>query len=172
MSKNKFTSTLAILSLSLGLAACGGGDGAGGGSGVDGSKTLTELNATERQDLCDYGLSLVSDADSTKVSCYFAALFFSETEEECQAAYDACIADPDDSIEETCNIDDNPPACAADVTVAEMEACAREQANAFSTLADNLSCTSDPGELADFGELPPACKAVQAKCPELFEDEE
>ena len=170
MKQIKFASALAFLSLSFGFAACGGGDG--GGSGVEGSKALTELDATERQDLCDYGQSLVSEADSNKVSCYFAALFFSETEEDCQAAYDACIADPEGSVEESCNVDETPPACAADVTVAEIEACAREQANAVSTLANSLSCSSDPSELETAGELPPACKAVEAKCPELFEDDE
>lgn len=170
MIKNKSLSSLAFLSLSAGAFACGGGDG--GGSGVEGSKALTELDATERQDLCDYGQSLVSDADSTKVSCYFAALFFSETEQDCQTAYDACIADPDDSVEETCSIDEAPPACAADVTVSEIEACAREQAAAVSSLADSLSCASDPAELEDIGELPPACKAVETKCPELFDDEQ
>jgi hypothetical protein len=38
-----------------GLAfACGGGSGGGGNIGVDGDKTLGELNATEARNVCEY----------------------------------------------------------------------------------------------------------------------
>ncbi len=164
MIRNVLFSSIALLS--LGLAACGGGDG-DSGSGVDSSKALSDVTPAEQQDLCDYGQSLVSAEDSKSLGCYFSAIFFSETEADCQTAYDACMAEPDNT-EQSCDLG-TPPDCASEVTVGEMEACAREQANAVTAAAGSLSCASDPAELESLNELPPACKAVETKCPALFE---
>lgn len=170
MKTNKlFLSALTIFSLSA--AACGGDDdgNGGGGSGVEASKALTELTAAERQDVCDYGDSLFSKTDSKKFGCFFSAIFATENEAECQTAYEACLAGPDDAESGfSCPVEEEPPACAAEITVGEMEACARDQAKQVSSALSTLSCASDGSELSSLSEVPPSCKPIVAKCPELF----
>lgn len=49
------TSLITGLALSLALVACGGDDD--GGSGVDGSKTIVSMSASERMSFCEWAIA-------------------------------------------------------------------------------------------------------------------
>jgi hypothetical protein len=158
------------LALALALGACGGDDD---GSGVDGDKTLDQLSDAEVEDLCEWSFDLVSDGDAIRFACYLVALSTSEGDPEaCETLAQACVDDapPIDRDEIDCTADvEELPACAADITVAELEACSEGTADLVANLADEISCDSSPDDVLDF-EAPAACIALEEQCPELFDD--
>ena len=164
------SSLIALFVSSLSMAACGGGDG--GGSGVDGSKNLSTLSDAEIIEICEYSDSLINQAKSDELSCYVTGIFQASETEDCQTIADACITDivPEDSDCSTAP-DDALPACAAEVTVSEMETCISAQASQFNSIS--IDCDTTPAELSELSEqpLPAACAPVEEKCPELFDDE-
>lgn len=95
----------------------------------------------------------------------------------CQAAFDACIADPEAALEglsvergpqtEPCLLRRVPPNCSA--TVAELEACASERLTDYTRLTERFQCGPALADL-DAGHAlmrsdGPACAAVEAQCP-------
>jgi hypothetical protein len=163
---------IALALAALVAPACGGDDD-GGTSGVDGDKRLDELSPAETTDLCEWGFSLLEDDDDlVRFGCYFAALIFSPDSETCEATAQECIdeAEPIDFGDAECQFEDL-PACASEVSVAEMEACGRDAVAVLRAIADDISCDSDPDEIEDDSLVQPAsCVAVEEKCPELFDD--
>jgi len=94
------------------LAACGGGDAAS--SGVDSSKKLTELNATERQQLCEYMVEVEGGANTSKMcgdgvtitvkSATDCTSTFSQFEASCTATVANAEACADAAGEDLCNL--------------------------------------------------------------------
>lgn len=163
----------ALLAAAMVAAACGGDDG--GSSGVDGDKRLDELSQEEATDFCEWGLSLLDGDEVTRFGCYLTALVFSPDAETCEIVAQECIdeAEPIDPAEAECEFEEDLPPCASEVTVAEMEDCARDAVGVLAALADDITCDSDPEELEDLSlEQPASCLAIEEKCPELFEEED
>jgi len=92
---------LAIVFL-FAAAGCSGGDDGGTGSGVDGSKSVASLSASEQQDLCEFTVD-VEDGPRT-VQC------------------DGFTVDIDDVAACVASLGEVPASCTA--TVADAEACA------------------------------------------------
>lgn len=143
------------------------------GSGVDGSKALTDLDAAEKLTVCDYVETLISDEENQKFYCILAGLSFSSIPDECQMAYDACLANPDETNDKfDCPLGENPPDCAANVTVADIEACAHDRADKIIGIANGVNCASMGSEVAGATDLPPSCQTLLTNCPDLFNDDE
>lgn len=160
--------TLVVLFASSLLVACGGGDG--GGSGVDGSKELTALSDEEIIEICEYSEGLIDYVHFNEIDCYFDGIFDQEGGD-CQTIADACIAESVPEAGDCSDAAEDPlPACAAMVSVGEMEDCLEAQASQFNGF--DVDCDSTDEELNEIFEapLPAACVAVEMKCPDLFGD--
>lgn len=153
-------------------AACGGDDG--GSSGVDGDKTLDQLTEEEATDLCEWGLSLLEGDELERFDCYLEALVSTPDVETCEEVAQECIdnIEPSDPTDGECRFED-PPACASEVSVAEIEACTRDSFALVEDVFEAVDCDFNPDDLEDFDlEQPASCVLVEEKCPELFEDED
>ena len=161
-------SLLALFASSLCLTACGGGDG--GGSGVDGSKDLLSLTDEEIIDICEYSESLL-DGEFDEIGCYAQGIFGASDGGDCESIFDACMAsiEPEPSDCPTA-ADEELPACAAQVTVDEIESCLSAQARGIRNV--DISCATTPEELENLEPPTPAeCDVVNQKCPELLGEE-
>jgi hypothetical protein len=151
-------------------AACGGDDDID--SGVDPDKTLEELSNSEVMDLCESTLDRVADAFVT-IFCFTDAIAESQQDPDadCETLAEECLDDPPSSDDElACEIDpetfdDELPACAAEITVAEMEDCFTNVVQELEQAADEISCDSVPVPPV-FAEL---CMDIVDQCPDLFE---
>ncbi|WP_437897006.1 hypothetical protein [Sorangium sp. So ce124] len=158
---------LGFLMAGLALVACGGdeGDGDGGsGSDIEG-KQLGALTAEEADGLCD-DLRGQTDSISKEDECEAEGVVGSLFGIECETTKQACISAAEES-EVTGELD----SCGASeftgctATVAEVRACV----NAMVGTIKALTCEST---LADIGQKPAACAALEEKCPAFFEGEE
>jgi hypothetical protein len=118
-----------------GLAfACGGGSGDGGDIGVDGDKTLGELNATEARNVCEYLADSAGPART--VMCMDGTTVMVEATSEADIA--ECATDLE-AVDAACT-----------VTVDQAQAC-------FDALADlsdeEAFCSDDPTLPAECGPL-------------------
>ena len=162
------------LALAAMVAAACGGDDDGGSSGVEGDKTLDQLTPQEATDLCEWGLSLLEGDEFERLDCYLEALLSTPDAETCEEVAQECIdnAEPSDPADGECTFED-PPACGSEVSVAEIEACARDSFALIEDVIEAVDCDFDPEDLEDLDvEQPASCALVEEKCPELFEDED
>jgi hypothetical protein len=143
------------------------------GSGVDRAKPLSSVTLDEATTVCNYAMLELDPADALKFACYVGAIFESELDPQvnCNTAAQECIAaaepvDIDCDITSQADID-GLPACAAQVTLGEYEDCQVATARAMTTLAAEISCSSD---LETLSQKPAECQAMLAKCPGLFTD--
>jgi hypothetical protein len=161
-------SLLALFASSLCLTACGGGDGPGG-SGLDGTKDLLSLSDAEIIQFCEYSESIFTDTDIADYGCYAQGVYGSLEGGDCRTIYAACIEDYEPEPSD-CPMaaDEQLPACAAMITVAELESCIRAQSAQYNGLR-NVDCSTTPEELNDLSELPdpPECAALDEKCPDF-----
>jgi hypothetical protein len=169
------TKTFAALFVSLlvALASCTGGGSGGGGSGVDDSKTVNNITATEATAICEYGKSPLSEADYKRGVCIFFGLQNGGNAEGCLIAFDQCMEsttgdgfkDCTDAAESVGTL----PECASLITVAELEECLyAETALEASDLA-SISCDTSLDDLPEF-KRPFECEKVDELCPSLFGD--
>jgi hypothetical protein len=99
------------------VAACGGGSD---GSGVDGSKTLVSLSASEQQDLCEYVVA-AQGGEGHVEDCGNGTTFETGTVAECVADFGdftagctATVSDAEgcaDALSDPCNLDSLPEPC-------------------------------------------------------------
>ncbi|NVB79726.1 MAG: hypothetical protein HOV81_15120 [Kofleriaceae bacterium] len=98
----------ASLILIFTMAACGGDDsGSSGSSGVEGSKKLTELSASEQQDVCEFMVASQENVESK--DCGDGITVFATTEAKCLAGFASFDASCTATV-------DNAEACAAAVS--------------------------------------------------------
>jgi hypothetical protein len=174
----------------MGLGCGGDGDGAGARSGVTPSAQLGKLDATQARQLCEWASSQVNESSfepTEQQACTLVGVSFTETPEECRALADACVqapAEEDDGAPEEDEEQEEGDDCASAMvdaelmgctaTVAEYEACVRAAVDAIQDLFASLSC--DQAGMTDFeaeaaDQEPEACKKLELKCPEVFQDE-
>ncbi len=165
----------------LALVACGD-DGAAPAppfeASVAAETQISTLDAATSQSLCSeaeaYWNANTSESALIRMNCTLTALIFGGLGEgegaSCQDIVNACVAEGsvepenftcDEFIDTTCQ-----------ATVAEVSACLEAQVNALNSLAASISCSSSLQSLGNVGELPSGCRALQTKCPELFEDDD
>lgn len=167
MLKNTF---VALFASSLCLVACGGGDG--GSSGVDGSKSLDTLTDAEIVQVCEYVETLINESHLDSIECYAGAISQSQEGGDCQALYDACIAevDPEPDPSDCATAAEDPlPECSSMVTLSEVETCLKAEASQLNGIS--INCSTTPAELEGLFELPePAsCAALEEKCPGIVD---
>lgn len=128
-------------------------------------RLLSELTVDELCGLLVSDRDRVNDADRIRASCYGSALAEARTNggagADCEALARACMADPPPP-DDRCVIAEV-PACATNVTVGELRACTRAQADAINALAAAISCDNVPAPPE-----PPACSTLRARCPDLL----
>jgi hypothetical protein len=110
-----------ILGLGLGaLAACGGDDGGSDHSGVDGSKTVISMSASEKQTFCEWVVERQGGAGHT-TECGDGVTVTTQTVAECVAGFADLTSNCPLTVSqaETCNL-----AIAADACSFGGEACA------------------------------------------------
>lgn len=158
---------LGFLMAGLALVACGDdeGDGDGGsGSDIEG-KQLSALTAEEADDLC-HDLRGQTKTISKEDECEVEGVLASLLGMECETTKQECISAPEEP-EDTGELD----SCGASeltgctATVAEARACVEAMVGTIKA----LTCEST---LADIGQKPAACAALEEKCPAFFEGEE
>lgn len=164
------------------LAALAGacGDGARTRTGLDPDRPLSDLDEEELELVCralhhgDLGLD---DDELHRWGCYVGAIALSRAFPlvfDCDDVARDCLADPDpdedDPDGEDCELDaedvDGLPACAAHVSVGDIERCIDELGAVARDLVDSLSCDVDADVVLD---LPSVCADVEAACPGLLE---
>lgn len=171
---------LSFLGLALAASACGDGGGGGFSSGVDSSKPLNKLSASESEKICKAGQEWVKTSLEPKLKefgCKLDSAFASALSPDdasaraaCKMAFDMCLKAPPSMDMQMSACSAAPSTCTA--TVGEVEACINEYPAAFDELnkafpsCDMLtkaSTTSAP-KLTSLDQSP-ACKALQMKCP-------
>jgi hypothetical protein len=145
---------------------------------VMGDTPVSDLGNDEAQELCEWQGKLLDDTLgklSPDVVCTFAGVGAPDAQQ-CAMIVDQCtqamaqggdMPPPDEKPD--CSKAQLPPAaanCAA--TVQEIESCMAAQVDAFITAISSLSCDSAGKEPAPPAE-PDACKALEAKCPGIFD---
>jgi hypothetical protein len=150
-----------------------GDDGDDGGD--DGGVTLAELSEEDARALCEEALDGFGEA-ITELICYATGIGSSGGDvEACEMTVADCIAETE-PMDEACAVDPDDemelPDCADEITVAEMRTCIEATRDQFLALVEGISCESDVEDLPDAEniELPEECMALQAQCPELFEE--
>jgi len=164
------------------LPACGGGDSSGGkvNYSVDDSKQVSQVSDAEAVAMCKQTMEALEKAVPKSASCTLSGLFVASLaggdKKVCQETYDECMKKPDEpDDEDTCKLDDEDSKLTdCPVTVGEFEKCINDTIAAVHDVYDGLSCDTDPKSLEDIGDdlEPASCKAIEAKCPELAEDDE
>src|SRR5688572_8841989 len=111
--------TFALSSCIALAAACGGGD-----SGVDEDKAIADLTDDEYVELCEASADDGPTPEQVQyVTCYITGLLQSEDEAGCQELVDACLEEDPEPADECDANDFDPPSCAADITVGEVNDC-------------------------------------------------
>ncbi|HTE55586.1 MAG TPA: hypothetical protein VK698_32250 [Kofleriaceae bacterium] len=163
--------------LSLGLAACG--DGGHTDTGLDPDRPLTDLAVDELERICRalYQTDLGLDQEQLdRWSCYVTAIGLREAFPllfaDCEGTARDCLADPGASTgSEDCDLDqedaDELPACAAEVSVGDIERCIDQMSERARDLADTLSCDIDPDLVL---RLPSVCDEIDTRCPGLLDE--
>jgi hypothetical protein len=181
-----------LVGLGLGLGCGGDGDGAGASSGVTPSAQLGKLDTTQARQLCEWASSQVDESSfepTKQQACTLFGISFTDNPTDCRAFADACVQAPDEndgiSEEEEEELEEEEDDCATAMvdaelmgctaTVSEYEACVRAAVDAIERVFASLSCEqagmSDlEGDVA--AQEPEACKALEAKCPDVFQDED
>jgi hypothetical protein len=157
-------------------AACG--DGGRTRTGLDPDRPLSDLDEQEMELVCrtlyhsDLGLD---DDELHRWGCYVGAIALGRAFPfliDCDEAARDCLADPEPEGPgaEDCDLDaedlDELPACAADVTVGDIERCLDEVGALARDLVDSLTCDIDADLVLD---LPSVCAEIEAACPGLLE---
>ena len=153
-------------------AADDGGDGGDGGDdgGVDEGTPLSELSASDAQALCeDVGATLEGGLEALQtVTCYLTGIAMGE--KACEAAVEDCLAEEPDESPISCELTSGEelPACAADVTVGDFQACFDAMIGGWEALADEVTCDSDPAEIGEeLAVFPDECLDLFEICPDL-----
>ena len=161
------------------VATACGGDGRTP-TGLDPDRPLSDLDEPELELVCrtlyhaDLGLD---DDELHRWGCYVGAIALGRAFPllfDCEEAARDCLADPgpdDGDVDaEDCDLDADDlaelPACAADVTVGDIERCLDEVGALARGLVDSLSCDIDADVVLD---LPSVCAEIEAACPGLLE---
>lgn len=169
---------LSVLGCSL-AAGCGeddDSDAAGGGpSGVPGQKLLTELTKADNQKLCEYGVEQYRRLAlaSKEQYCTVVGIDTSGTEDSCEESKQDCIDgtdyedelayDGDCATRDFVDEDIEGP-CTA--TVADVEACIREDAEREGAIGMKYTCADTDAVIPEEQGEGPACAKVSANCPE------
>ena len=150
---------IAVLSIAF-VCGCGGDDdGADGADGADDMTPLTELSSADAQALCEAFDDRYDDAllDFQTITCYLSAIGATD----CEELVEGCLATaPNDPGALTCEITSGAdlPACAADITVGDLNDCFDAVFGGLAGLADEITCESDPKDFsAIFEGLPEEC---------------
>ena len=125
------------------------------------------------QELATFLASQISEAEMKKLGCVLLAVAFTggnaaacnQSLQECMSSSEVTPSTEDASCD-TERVQD----CTA--TVAEMEACYEEMIGKLDSLASRASCSTSMADLQSLEQKPASCRAVEAKCPNLFEDDE
>ncbi len=147
-------------------------------SSVAAETQVSTLDTAGSESLCNeaeaYWNANVDESALVRMNCTLTALIFGglgggAEGASCQDIVNACIAEGsaepesfscDEFIGTTC-----------EATVAEVSSCLEAQVNALNSLAASLSCSSSLQSLGNVGAVPSGCRALEEKCPELFEDD-
>ena len=170
-------------------AAGGSGSGPGSplGSGVPGGKPADQLTADEAQKLCTaakaYVTTKLTPALTAKFACNLQAALTSESNAECPAKVEECLAQPPGegtfgpgTVTDDCESElEERTGCTA--TVGELEACLVASFDAAVAVFGSVTCETLRVGLGN-GEdplpdppTPEACKIIEQKCPQLFADD-
>lgn len=169
---------LTLAALACGLAACKQ-DPAGLDSGIAADKQGTELTPAEQAQLCEardeYAASLISPSEAATQACTLTGILFvvlmGGDQAACETIRDGCLDEPSETTGGgTCDLGVDWTTCMA--TVAELEACYEENADALAAATRSLSCakveeykTNPPTTESQNG---PACSSAEAKCPTVL----
>lgn len=173
---------LLAFGLSIPLAACGDDDrsGSGGHTNVPAHKSIGELTDEEATSLCKATEAAykrkVSAQDQKNFTCTMVGVMFGgmmggeDPVAGCEMYRTQCLESDEEfeeEAEDSCELDARAESC--EVTVAEYQACINARVDAIGQLASTISCemATDPEGIMD---EPQACKVLEEKCPELFED--
>lgn len=182
----KLLAASALLLSPLMSAACGD-DGGGGGTvtadpfqseSVEDTGTVAgELSAAERdafcQELATYFDQQVPPATQRRITCYFlGAALSGGNREACEATAEACLDDAELEVSGTDLECDQARLDGCTATVAELQACFTDTTSVVKTIASRLSCSMSAADFQAYEDKPASCQAVEAKCPNLFVDED
>jgi hypothetical protein len=167
--------SLAALFASLLLSgACAADLGSDSGSGVDDSKTVDQISAQEATAVCEYGSSAISDADYKKGLCTFSGFDRGGNPEGCQAVFEECMAAPlegpdaKNDCSEAATVVGNLPACASQITIAEMQDCLHAEYAQMAAEISGVTCMTPIEDIPEYVR-PVECRTLDEQCPELFE---
>jgi hypothetical protein len=138
--------------------ADGTDDGDDGGDGVDDTTPLTELSSGEAMALCEEVNDGVTDLllDLQTITCYLSGI----GQKDCEGLVEECLGMEPFDPGFTCDITsgDELPACASDITVGDIRDCFDALFADFASLADDITCESNPKDFDGFlDELPAEC---------------
>jgi hypothetical protein len=161
-------STVFVALLAIGASSCTGY------TGIKGSKKLSELDTSERKEVCENSQAHFEEEigeDRVKnFACVTGAVLSVALSgggvPECEAAVDLCLMEPAMTTTSTCDVDG---ATSCEATIEEYEACGDENIAALRTFYDGYTCevalSGSGGQAPTAG---PECQALAKKCPELF----
>jgi hypothetical protein len=129
----KLSTVMVMLALVVSLAACGSDDS---GSGVDGSKSVDALDASEKGKLCDWFANQFGGYGAVD-PCALTGLEVPATQAECVAAFPVCTA-----------------------TAGQLEGCVAKLASASKSCTEGALLTA--GASADCQAALPCLEAVAA----------
>ena len=147
--------------------ACLLGSACGFSSGLDPETEGKDLSEKETKAFCeaqrDYMEGVLSEEDAKNFACHLGAMIATALsggdKAMCEEKVEECLDEEPEEAEETECPDVVDEDCEA--TVAEMEACVEERAEAIKKLAEEITCDDvgdEPDE--DANEPGPACKKV------------
>lgn len=121
-------------------------------TGLDESRTLASLDATEIERACDGWLAyadvaVASDDGPFAVTCTVSAAFGTTTREECEAAYVDCIASSPARATFCATQTRTVPTCDPSVTIERYESCMTTNIDAMASLDVDCSLAADHDEL-------------------------
>ncbi len=149
------------------LTALGCGDDGRISFGVDRSRTLSSVTDAEVRAACERIGDDVFDL-SRRDSCELEALFATATVDDCNAAVDACLAEPEIPEEPfDCSEETAADFAGCEITVGEFEDCGNDTLDSQESFLRSLSC-SDVGTPIMEPETPASCRRPYAECPEVF----
>jgi hypothetical protein len=152
--------------------ACGDSDDDSGVNlSVDSSKSVTDLDQSEAEEICEAGAKLARRL--LEPICVFSGVAAAAGGANCEAAKAECLSGLEGSLTD-CSGASIPQGTTCDVTVGEIEACLNQVVAAIDNLIpDDLSCSSSPDDLANFqlpnvdDFTPASCETIIEKCDDL-----